>query len=476
MLSIPRCSAHSRALSISRFREPGRAELWWVAAVQTTTGLSGDHFRPVLIMPRGQRNRRNLFTFTDGVHISKGKHQISAGVWFQRVQDNEDTASRQLGQATFGTLTTFLQGTTSTFQVVPSASEVGFRSLFGAFYVDDTIKLRSNLTVELGLRDEFTTGWNEADGRAANYIPDATGVIQTTPRVGNSVFTKNNATHLLAPRVGLAWDPFKNGKTAIRAGFGTYYSLIDDLSFLLNSVPPYNGTVTYSGALSSFLPIIQNGAVPPSCGPGVPAPCTTYAPEGVQPDAKTPTVQQWRFSVEQKLSQDSVLRVSYVGSHGYYGLISIDPNDIPAQICSLATCTAGGTPGTTKSTVLQGTQFIPVQSRPNPYIGAGFFWNTEGNTSYNALQIDASKRLSHGLTFRANYTWSKSMDMNSALTGAQGSNNPQMVLDRNDLPRDWAPSALNAARQVSLLHKLADLPFGKGRAPSARICMERRRS
>jgi len=76
----------------------------------TTTGLSG-------ITSAGPNNaagvwnRRNLFTFTDDVQISKGIHQISAGVWFQRVQDNEDTASRQLGQATFTSLTTFLQST-----------------------------------------------------------------------------------------------------------------------------------------------------------------------------------------------------------------------------------------------------------------------------------------------------------------------------------------------------------------------------
>ncbi len=428
----------------------------------TTTGLSG-------ITSAGPNNaagawnRRNLFSFTDGVHINKGIHQITAGVWIQRVQDNEDTASRQLGQATFSTLTTFLQGTTSTFQVVPSASEVGFRSLFGAFYVDDTMKVRPNLTIQLGLRDEFTTGWNEELGRASNYIPGPNGVLETAPMVGNSVFTKNNAKHLLAPRVGLAWDPFKNGKTAVRAGYGMFYSLIDDLSFLLNSVPPYNGTVNYSGALSSFLPVIQNGPVPVSCGPGVPAPCTTYAPYGIQPDAKTPTVQEWRLSVEQQLSQSTVLRVSYMGSHGYYGLVSLDENDIPAQICSSAAgCTAGGTPGTTKSTVAQGQQYIPVQGRPNPYLGAGFFWNSEGNSSYNALQLDLSKRFSHGLTFRANYTWSKSLDINSAPTGAQGNNQSQMILDRNDLPRDWGPSALNAANQVSLSTSY-DLPFGKGR-------------
>jgi hypothetical protein len=432
----------------------------------TTTGLSG-------ITSAGPNNasnvwnRRNLFTYTDGVQISKGRHQISAGAWFQRVQDNEDTASRQFGQGTFASLTTFMQGTASTFQVVPTANELGFRSLFGAFYVDDTIKVRPNLTIELGLRDEFTTGWNEEAGRASNYIAGSNGILETAPIVGNSVYTQNNAKHLLGPRASLAWDPFKNGKTAIRAGFGTYYSLIDDLSFLLNSLPPYNGSLTFSGPLSGFLPIIRNTPVPPSCGPGVLSPCTTYAPEGVQGNAQTPTVQEWRLTVEQQLSRDSVLRVSYIGSHGYYGPVSVDPNDIPAQICQSATCTAGGTttggtPATTTSTVLQGQQYIPVGTRPNPYLGAGFFWYTEGNSSYNALQLDASKRLSHGLQFRANYTWSKSLDMNSAPTGAQASNQAQMILDRNDLARDWGPSALNVANQVSLSTSY-DLPFGRNK-------------
>ena len=95
-------------------------------------------------------NRRNLFTFSDGVSYTKGRHQINAGVWFQRLQDNEDVASRQLGVATFASLSTFLSGTLTNFQVVPTANELGWRSLFGAWYVDDTIKLRRNLTVQLG--------------------------------------------------------------------------------------------------------------------------------------------------------------------------------------------------------------------------------------------------------------------------------------------------------------------------------------
>ncbi len=140
------------------------------------------------------------------------------------MQDNEDTASRQLGVATFASLTTFLQGTVTTFQVVPDANELGWRSLFGAWYAQDAIKLRRNLTLQVGIRHEFTTGYNEESGRAANYITDGNGVLETNPRVANSAFTQNNAKLLFAPRIGLAWDPFGNGKTAVRAGFGTYYS------------------------------------------------------------------------------------------------------------------------------------------------------------------------------------------------------------------------------------------------------------
>ena len=412
----------------------------------------------------GVWNRRNLFTYSDSVAITAGRHQISFGAWFQRLDDNEDTASRQLGQASFTSLTTFLRGTVSTFQVVPDANELGWRSFSGAWYFQDAIKLRTNLTLQVGLRHEFTTGWNEESGRASNYLTDASGVLVTTPRVGGSAFTQNNATRLFSPRVGLAWDPFGNGRTSIRAGFGTYYSLIDDLSFLLNSLPPYNGSVSYAGVpLASVLPIVPGVAPAHSCGPGIPQPCTIFAPQGVQPNAKTPTVQEWNFTIEQELDKNTVLRLAYVGSHGYHGLLSVDPNTIPASVCSNAKgCTAGGTPGATKSTVPEGAQYIPVESRPNPYLGAGFFWYTEGNSSYNALQVDVRRRLAQGLDFRANYTWSKNLDLNSGLTGAQAQNQAQMILDRNDLPRDWGLAALNITHQASISSHY-ELPFGQGK-------------
>ena len=408
----------------------------------------------------GAWNRRNLFTFTDDIQVTKGIHQLSAGVWFQRVRDNEDVVSKRLGGASFGTLTTFLQGTLINFQVVPNHTELGWRSLFGAGYVQDSIKLRRNLTLQAGLREEFTTGWNEPWGRAGNYITDGSSVLLTAPHIGQATYTQNNATRLLSPRAGLAWDPFSNGKTAVRAGFGLYYSIIDALSFLLNGLPPYNGAVTLTGSLPSLLPITPSVPVPPSCGTGVPAPCTIYAPYGVQADAQAPTVAEWSFSVQQQLSSSMALRLAYVGSHGYHGLLSIDANSIPPQVCaSSGGCIAGGA-NTARTTVPQGAQYIPVGNRPNPYVSAGFFWYTEGNSSYNAFEADLTRRLSRGLQFRAAYTWSKNLDMNSGLTGAQSQNQAQMVMDRNGLPRDWGPSALNAASQLSL-SATYELPFGR---------------
>jgi len=424
----------------------------------TTTGASA-------ITAAGPNNaanvwsRRNLFTWSDDFQISAGRHQISAGVWFQRLQDNENTASTTLGQANFSNLQSFLQGTISNFNVVPNRTGLGWRSLLGAWYVDDTIRLRPNLTLEVGLRHEFTTGWNEVAGRAANYITDSRGVLITDTRIGNSALTENNAKRLFGPRIGIAWDPFGDGKTAIRAGFGTYYSLLDSPS-KLNALPPFNGTLAFSNVpLSSVVPIVPGTPPQPQCGSSAAANCTIYAPQGVQPDAKTPTVQRWSFRIERQLSTNTVLRAGYVGSFGYHDLVSIDPNSIPGQTClNQNGCVSGGI-GTARGMVAPGTRYVPVGARPNPNLSAGFFWYAEGNSSYHALELDMTRRMGQGLQLRGNFTWSKNLDNNSALQGAQANNQAQMIMDRNDLRRDWGPSGLDATAQSSL-SATYELPFG----------------
>ena len=146
---------------------------------------------------------RNLFTYDDHVAFTHGIHQFEAGAWVQRIQANDNLAQDQYGQASFGSLAAFEQGTVSTFTVVPSPTPLGWRSVEGAGFVQDTIKLRRNLQLRVGFRFESTNGWNESHGRASNYT-FVDGVIATNPVIGNSVFTVNRARFLPEPRVGLA--------------------------------------------------------------------------------------------------------------------------------------------------------------------------------------------------------------------------------------------------------------------------------
>ena len=187
---------------------------------------------------------RNLYTFDDHVSWTHGRHQFTLGAWFQPFQSNETIALSQFGQATFTSLQTFLQGTVATFLFVPAPTEMNWRSLFGAWYAQDVIHMTPRLEISLGYRQEFTTGWNEAHGRAANYT-FVNGVISSQPQIGNSLFTANNAKFLPQPRVGIAWSPFGN-KTVIRAGFGMYNDLQDALGYRADQNAPFNPVYSIS--------------------------------------------------------------------------------------------------------------------------------------------------------------------------------------------------------------------------------------
>ena len=189
------------------------------------------------------------------------------------------------------------------------------------------------LTLQLGLRHEFTSGWNEVSDRAANYITNGSGVLLTNPIVGSSILTKNNMTKLFSPRVSLAWDVFGNGQTAVRAGFGIYYSMIDALNFLMNSLPPANSSLSFANqALLPLLPIVQTA--PPACGPGSVAGLYALRRRACSPMPRRSPCNEWNFTIEQQIAKGTSLRVAYVGSFATHGLISVDPNTIAPQICA----------------------------------------------------------------------------------------------------------------------------------------------
>src|SRR5262249_47606638 len=153
----------------------------------------------------------------------------SMGAWIQGIQQNMyGGAQATAGTVNYTTLREFLQDLPRQFIANSNPQPVYYRSTEGAWYAQDEIKLKSNLTLRLGLREEMTNGWSEAHNHAANYVY-VNDVIQTDPIVGHSALTENNAKVLWQPRVGLAWDPTGTGKWAVRAGFGIHHDLQDNI-------------------------------------------------------------------------------------------------------------------------------------------------------------------------------------------------------------------------------------------------------
>jgi len=314
------------------------------------------------------------------------------------------------------------------------------------------------MTLSLGFRDEFTTGWNEAHGRAANYT-FTNGVISNAPHVGDSLFTVNNAKFLPQPRIALAWSPF-NEKTVIRAGFGMYNDLQDAFGYRTDQNAPYNPVYSVGSATAPFpvssLPI--DATAPPPTG-------AKLVPGGVQPDMKTPTLISWSLRAQQEITPDTSLTVGYVGSHGYHELIGIDANEPFPVICPAAPCPAtypASFPGPLAgSPVPAGTYYVPTNVRANPTIANTWTWFSLGTSNYHALQLDANHRFSHGFALRGVYTWSKALDDGDSLNATAAANAPGLVSNPFNLRSDYGLATYDV-RQIGVINAVYTLPFGKG--------------
>jgi carboxypeptidase family protein len=407
---------------------------------------------------------RTIFTYTDQVQVIKGSHQISVGAWFQRLRDNGFNPASSLARVSFSNLQSFLQGTSLQIQAAQFGGTTNqWRQFLGAWYVQDSVQLRPNLNLRIGVRHEFTNGWNDPTGRASNFVY-SNGVIQTNPLIGNSSLTENNARWLFSPRVGVAWDPFGKGKTSIRAAFGTYYDLQDVFTGNLGGRAPFDAVATFTNA--AFLSVIPIDTAALSrravCGPGIPQPCVTYQPRGFPPTFKTPTVEEWNFSVEQQITPNMSFRASYLGSEGYHEVVIMDPNTIRPQICSdAAGCVSGGI-NAVRGFAPQGKTYVPVGTRPNPFMANGqFYWNFEGTSSYNALQVELKKRFSRNLEFKGNYTWSKNM-AEGENGGLGQSKNTTDIMTPYNVGLNRGPAPMDFTHQVSISGSY-ELPFGNGK-------------
>jgi hypothetical protein len=380
---------------------------------------------------------RNLFTVADTVSVTKGVHRFEFGGWAQKVQSNDNAADQRNGVASFTDLQHFMQG--SATQVVATLNPIGlgWRQNAGAWYAQDTLQLRRNLTLTLGVRHEFNNGWNSAYGNAANFVPGPNGILLTQPVVGNSVYSTNNAKYMIGPRAGLAWSPFHGSRTAIHAGYGLYYEQLDYMGACCDSIPigAYNNRVTVSPATFPIL-----------FAPGQTLPGSKIGPTGVDPDLKMPAVFQYSLRVDQSVTANTLLSVGYVGERGYHLLA---PSDVNTAIPTM---------------VNNQPYFAPKSPRANPNLSNARYQVSVAASNYNALQIDLTHRYSHGLQFRLNYTFSKSLDNHSSsFLANSGVGGTTTFLDPRNPNLDWGPSNFNIESRIS--GNLGyELPIGKGKA------------
>ena len=425
---------------------------------QTQVGLAGSNNGSNLLVAR------NLFTYADQASWLRGRHQLTGGVWFQRFQSNEELALSQYGQMGFSGLNALVQGTASLLYD-PTPTLLGWRSLLGAAFAQDTIRVTSRLTASVGFRYEFNTGWSEEAGRAANYAilnnvmqcQSATGAC--LPVVGSSLFAKNRATLLAQPRLGVAWSPLGKN-TVIRAGFGIYNDMQDALGYRADQNAPYNPTYTVT-ATTGNTPI-----TPPTGGASFPG---TLIPGGVQPDMYSPTLESWSLRVEQQLSPNTSFTVGYVGNHAYHELIGVDENAPQPIPCAGAACqinlttfSSTGVATTVPVTLPTGTPYIPTgTAKPNARLSTTWTWMSEGDSSYNALQVDLNRRFSSGLTVRGVYTWSKTLDDGDSYNATAAGNDVALASNPYNVRADWGLATFDV-RNVGVMTATYALPFGHG--------------
>ena len=346
---------------------------------------------------------QNSFQGYDDVFLTRGTHSLKFGFAVERIQLNLFHVSPN-GEFPFGTLLDFLINQPSVlFAPLPSApgGHLGIRSTIFAGYIQDDILLRSNITVNLGLRYEMSTVPIEIRGHMST-LRSPTNQSLATAHIGNGLF-QNPTLRNFAPRVGFAWDPFRNGKTSIRGGFGMFDVL--PLPFYLEQFEPNNAPFAENGSAIN----LPAGSFPTgafkllatqiSAGTGLEIPY-------IQPNPKRNYVMQWNLNVQRELLPNLTATLAYVGSRGVHQSFRAD--DINT---TLPTLTSAGY--LWPSPIGSGTVLSPLIGRMDT-----LQWNN--GTSFDGFEAHLERRMSHGFQVQGSYTWSRAIDQGGGSVASDG--------------------------------------------------------
>lgn len=412
---------------------------------------------------RPQYQVSQVYQFLDNLSYVRGNHALKFGFEFKHVMDtfldiqapngelqfNNNYTGDGVGDLLLGLVSAYV----ATTPIVPHTRLNGYTG-----YAQDTMRVTSKLTVNYGVRYEYFSPLMDQSGLNSNFDPTANagrgtlltnyqGTFATPPCA--AIFpcvTQTNAALVhtsklnFAPRIGMAYSP--NSHVVLRGGFGMFYQAMDreGSSALLQNNPPQQVTVTFDNvtALQPPAAYLRNGfpAVPNTFNP------TTASIQAQELNQSTPYAEEYSFGPEVAIGSNTSLNISYVGQEAHHLRKLYAGNQ--GQIVNYGV----------------GPVVFPF---PDWNKGASItMLETNGNSNYNALQVQATHRTSRGLYFNLGYTWSKTLgDVTDNLS--TGTASSQLYPENSYNPRlDYGPLNFDQ-RHRAYINWNYELPFGKGK-------------
>jgi hypothetical protein len=416
-----------------------------------------------------QSGIQNLYQVTNNVSWVKGKHTFKVGFDGRKFISPQTFTQRVRGDYEWDALTEYMHdlaptsfGQRSTGNVVYYGDQT---ALYG--YVNDTWRASSTLTLNVGLRYEFTAVPVGERAQVLNVAASVPGLIN----FGVPQPAKKN----FAPRVGINWAP--DSKTSVRAGFGVAYDVLFDNLGLLSFPPQYSSTNTVGVTPGIANPgdpnFLKNGGLP-SGGTGINVYPSTPAGLAAQrsatsafvPNQVTPYAETYTLTIQRTIGSSYTAEIGYVGTRGIH-LPTQDQLNIQPKVTAANQLITSLTGATTISTSATANTLAADQalSRIVPAFAAAGFNNTMtsyqpySQSNYNGLVTNLTKRMDHGLLLNLSYTWSKTMDDATAEVFATVLT-PRRQQNSQCIACDYSRSALDRTHRITL-EALYDLPLYK---------------
>ena len=402
------------------------------------------------------------------------------------------------GSASFKSIQSFLENIPSKVRMpqippfTPGNTVHHYRESIYAGYVQDDWKMRSNLTLNVGLRYEIGTIPSESQDKinqletiwqnpGTTCAADAQG-LAVCPGFYHQTFQNNPTVHNFEPRIGFAWDPFHTGKTSIRGGIGLFDVLPLPYMLALNSlqVSPNGTEIDLTNPGQGTYPF---GFAAQAIGR---APSATGRWGYNTPDPKRNYVTQWNLNVQREITRSTSVTLAYAGSRGYHNPFQTDelntvfpyrtsagwlfPNPIGSG------CITAAAPGSPVCGLTDVALGLPATFSSNPTgIVPGLLINPataliqsttfDAASWYNALQVGVDKRMSHGFQLGASFTWGKSLDTSSSsFAGDNYSNNITPTIPWWDQSITKGPSDFSVSRNL-VINGLWQVPTGSLSGP-----------